>query len=150
METRDLATWLVEEHHRAQELTALLHDQVQGVPRSGQDQWLIGLRGRFDHLRAHLQRHMALEERDGYLAAMVEERPTLAGEAERLRHEHRELTKVMTGIHQALQEAAANEGLVLRDCCARIASLLSYIEQHEARENALVLSAVTHDLGTND
>ena len=147
METRDYANWLQQEHQRAAELAAVLREKVGCIPQGGFEQWLAELRDRFDHLRAHLQKHMALEERGGYLTAVLEQRPTLSGAVELLRNEHRELTRIMNGIHQTLHEVAPQDTLMIRDSCVRIQNLLSYVEHHEARENSLVLSVFTEDLG---
>jgi hypothetical protein len=38
----------------------------------------------------------------------------------------------------------------MRDCCARIENLLSYIEHHDNEETLMVTSAFTRDLGAND
>ncbi len=148
METKDFANWLKEEHQRAGELAGVLREKVCCVPRTGHENWLGELREDFDHLRAHLQKHMALEERDGYLPTVLEHRPTLSGEVDQLRNEHRELARLMDGIHQALHEVQTADGLIIRDCCSRIGNFLGYIEQHESRENALVLSVFTNDIGT--
>ncbi len=149
MDTKDFANWLQQEHARAGELATVLRERIARVPVEGLDRWLVELRDRFDHLRAHLQKHMALKERGGYLASVLERRPALAADVEGLKSEHRELTRVMNGIHQVLHELKASDPLLIRDTCARIQSLLGYVEQHEARENALALSAITKENETD-
>ena len=147
MDTKDYANWLKQEHQRASELAGVLREKVTCIPRGGFERWLVELRDRFDHLRAHLQKHMALEERGGYLTAVLEQRPTLSDAVGRLRNEHRELGRIMNGIHQTLHETAPQDTLMIRDTCARIQNLLGYVEHHEGRENSLVLSVFTEDIG---
>jgi hypothetical protein len=150
METAENVRWLREAQQRAGDLRAALRQRVATVPRSGCEQWFDELRDRFEHLRAHVQKHMALEECGGYLVAVLEHRPTLYSKVDRLRSEHRQLARVMDGIHQALRETKATDPLLVTDSCARIQQLLSYLEQHESHENLMVLSVFTEDVGLSD
>ena len=43
---------------------------------------------------------MALEESDGYMASVLERRPTLAPQVDELKHEHAELARIMDGVHR--------------------------------------------------
>jgi hypothetical protein len=95
-------------------------------------------------------KHMALEESDGYMSAVRECRPALANEVERLKREHSEMMKIMDSIHGALHDLSPDDRLLMRDCCARIENLLSYIEHHDNEETLMVTSAFTRDLGAND
>jgi hemerythrin-like domain-containing protein len=74
----------------------------------------------------------------------------LGREVERLAHEHGELQAIMDRIHEELDALKPEDHLLIRDCCTRIQSLLSYIEHHENAENLLVLSAFTDDLGDTE
>ncbi len=150
MATRDFGKWMREEHAKVAELSGKLRRKVAAVPRSGFEIWLGELRREFEHLRAHHSRHMAYEEEGGYLAPVLERRPTLSMEVERLRSEHAQLGRIMTALHATLAELSADDRLLLRDCCSRIGMLLSYIEEHEGRENLIVLSVFTNDIGTKD
>ena len=74
----------------------------------------------------------------------------LAEEVSQLGHEHGEMIRIMDAIYTLLRESSAEDRLVIRDCCARIQDLLTYVEQHEQRENMLVLTVFTQDLGELD
>ena len=97
-----------------------------------------------------MTKHMALEERDGYMLPVVEHRPALSREVERLAHEHREFTLIMEIIHRTLSELGPDDQLIIRDCCHRIHDFLLYVEHHKNEENLMVLSVFTDDIGTKD
>lgn len=150
MKTKDLARWMREEHEKVHLLAETLQEKVAIVPRSNQGRWIQDARQAFDHLRAHMIKHMALEEQDGYMLCVVEQRPALASEVERLADEHAALAHVMDGIHQELHDLRPDNHLLILDCCRRIQNLLQYLERHEKDENLLVMTAFTNDLGTKD
>ncbi len=149
MKTREVAAWMRVEHEKVQDLANILRENVAVVPRANLAVWIEDVQSRFEHFRAHLIKHQALEEHDGYLATVVERRPALSPEVDRLQHEHRELSRVMNGIHEAVKALAPQDRLLVRDCCNRIESLLCYIERHDELENNLVTFAFTQDLGEN-
>jgi hemerythrin-like domain-containing protein len=150
MTARELALWLREEHGKLAELAASLLKKTAVVPRARQQQWIDDARGAFDHFRAHMARHMSLEEHEGYMLPAVELRPALSREVERLAHEHGEIRRMLDRIHEDLGTLAPDDALLIRDGCRRIQNLLQYIEHHEKDENLLVMSAYGEDLGTED
>lgn len=150
MTTHDLADWMRREHEKVQDLSNTLRQKVAYVPRANLRGWIAEVQDRFDHFRAHVTKHMALEEQDGYLVTVTERRPALAPEVERLWHEHAEMSRIMDAIHRAVHELTPEDRLLVRDCCARIGHLLSYVEHHEDLENNLVSIAFTQDIGTKD
>lgn len=150
MTPRQLANWVQEEHENVQDVASRLQEKVAIVPRSNQGRWIQEARQAFDHLRAHMIKHMALEEQDGYMLAVVDQRPWLSNEVERLAREHRELARITDEIHQTFQSLRPEDHLLILDCCRRVQNLLSYLEHHEKEENLLLLSAFTNDIGTKD
>lgn len=148
MEPQELAQWLQKEHERVEDLARLLRTELAAIPRTNVDQWLTGLRDRFEHIRAHYQKHMALEEHEGYLTEVLERRPTLSADVGRLQHEHGELANVMDGIHHVLKALQADDRLLIRDCCRRIEGFLVELERHDGDENLLVLSVFARDIGS--
>lgn len=150
MNAKELSKWIHDEHGKVMDLTERLHEKVAVRPRANQDRWLREVRTQFEHLRAHMVKHMALEEQDGYMVAVSEQRPVLSREIDRLAHEHRELTQIMERIQRELAEVSPEDQLLILDCCRRIQNLLNYLEHHERDENLLILSAFTEDIGTKD
>lgn len=150
MEPQDLARWMQTEHKKVEVLMQDLREKIAAVPRTNAGQWLDELRDRFEHARAHFQKHMALEEHEGYLTDVLEQRPTLSDGVDRLKHEHAELTRIMDDIYQTLRRINPTDRLLIQDSCQRIEFFLTCAERHEAEENRLVLSVFTRDIGTRD
>lgn len=150
MESQELVRWMRQEHRKVEDIARELRERVAGVPRTGLDGWIGGLRQQFEHIRAHLHKHVALEEHDGYMAEVLVRRPMLSNEIDRLQHEHTEFARLMDGIRQAIENLTPADRLLIRDCCQRINDFLSYIEHHEAHENLIAVAVFTHDIGTED
>ena len=150
MNTHELAVKLRAEHDAVETLSDHLRECVSVVPRANLGDWISELRLRFEHLRAHLTKHMALEEHDGYMKTVVEIRPTLSPEVDRLQHEHEEIGQIMASVHEAVEALKPVDRLLVRDCCRRIDNLLHYIEHHESDENLLLITSLTTDIGGHD
>lgn len=150
MTTDDFVVRVRREHDRVNELSDQLRQKVAVVPRSGTAPWLASVRECFEHFRAHMYKHMALEERDGYMDAVVTRRPTLSPHVDRLRHEHVQFCRILDGLHTSFESLQPEERLLALDCCRRVEALLGYIQRHEDDENTLVGYAFTQDVGTTD
>lgn len=150
MKTDDMAQWMLEEHVKVDQLARLLREKVAGVPSYNLEHWIPEIRQQFEKFRAHMMRHVALEEQDGYLAPVVERRPGLAVEVERLQHEHADMAYIMDDIWNTLKRVEPDNLLLVRDICNRINDLLSYIAHHDKDENLLVMFTITQDIGTKD
>lgn len=148
--TAELARWLHEEHDKVDGMSRNLRQMVSVVPRLNREAWIFRLQADFEHLRAHLTRHMALEERDGYFACVRERRPGLEVEVARLEHEHYEIGRIMDGISEAIRRLTNCDVLLLRDACTRITELLNYVAHHEKDEQMLATYVFTQDIGTKD
>jgi hemerythrin-like domain-containing protein len=150
MKPDDLAAWMREEHDRVHDLRDKLTEKTATMPRINVDEWLKEVRDRFEHLRAHLIQHMGLEEHDGYLNSVLELRPTLAPQVEKLNREHKELRSIMDSIFRDLQQVGVGDNLLIMDLSWRISQFLSYITHHEEHEQLLVTYAFTQEIGTKD
>jgi iron-sulfur cluster repair protein YtfE (RIC family) len=146
----ELGLWIRDEHSKVMNLSNRLRERTAVVPRANLAAWIAEVRERFEHFRAHMTRHMALEEREGYLPIVLQRRPGLAPQLERIQHEHQEFLRLMDGIHGALSDTGPDDRLLVRDSCRRIEDLLSYVEHHEELENNLLLSVCVEDIGTKD
>jgi hemerythrin-like domain-containing protein len=150
MRPDDLAAWMREEHDKVHDLRDKLTQKTASVPRINVDEWLKEVRERFEHLRAHLIRHMGLEEHEGYLNSVLELRPAFAPQVDKLNREHKELRRIMDSIYRDLQQVGADDHLVIMDLSWRISQFLSYITHHEEHEQLLVTYAFTQEIGTKD
>lgn len=150
MKAQELARWMRDEHEVVKTLSQRVMEKVAIAPQANQQRWIEEVRESFDHLRAHLVKHFALEEQDGYLVAAVQRRPSLSHEVDRLAHEHAEMVRMLDDVHRAVHLLKPEDSLLIRDCCHRIQNFLQYVEHHESDENFLVISAFTEDIGGND
>lgn len=150
MKPRDIAHWISEEHAHVQEQMYALRRKLAVPPINGRAAWLPELRGTFQQLTVHLNRHMSLEETDGYMREIVSVRPTLTKEVDGLLHQHTEMKRLMTQIEQALEELAPADELLIRHAIARVGMLLAYVEQHKKEEEHLVMAVFTNDIGVGD
>ena len=146
----ELAAWMREEHRVVEELAGVLSQRVAHVPRANQQRWIEAAREAFEHFRAHMTKHIAMEERDGYMSAVVEIRPRLSDEVERLKREHRQILRLLNAVHDLCEDVGPEDSLIIRDVCHRVQDILRYVEHHNQSENVLVLSAFHDDIGTHD
>lgn len=144
MKPQDLAGWLQDERNKVDELIYLVRRHLAVPPPRGRAKWIPEARECFRRLVEHLKKHMALEEVDGYLRDVRAQHPRLSSEVDRLQHEHDELGRLMDQNQAALDELRPEDNLLIRSCCVRIATLLSYIEHHEEQEQRLVLHLYGH------
>lgn len=147
MKPQDLTKWLQDERNKVDELIYLVRKHLAVPPPSGRAKWIPEACECFRRLSEHLKKHMMLEEANGYLRDVQTRRPTLAHEVERLQREHDELGRLMDQVQAALEELRPDDNLLTRSCCVRIATLLSYVEQHEEQEQRLVLHVYCQDIG---
>jgi hemerythrin-like domain-containing protein len=142
---------LAKEHAVLRRLMTELRGICTESPKTGVFAWVDRLRDRFEHFEAHYIRHMALEEKEGYLAPVLNEaRPTLDKEIARLQAEHPQFITMMASIRAQMLKLAPSDALLIRDLCARLAQLLGYIEQHEQEEDLLLIDGVNRDIGVKD
>jgi hemerythrin-like domain-containing protein len=146
----DIARWMREQHAKVEAVLAKLNGRVAAIPRANVGPWIEALRDEFERFRAHLQKHFALEEEGGYLTSVLQIRPTLHGEVDRLMAEHREISQLMTSIFDEVSRLQGDLPLHMRDACARIQNLIGILEQHEDHENMLVSHVFTQDIGSHD
>jgi iron-sulfur cluster repair protein YtfE (RIC family) len=148
MKPQDLAGWLQDERNKVDELIYLVRKHLAVPPPSSREKWIPEARECFRRLSEHLKKHMALEEADGYLREVRARHPKLSNEVDRLQHEHDELGRLMDQVQIALDELRCEDNLLIRSCCVRISTLLSYVEQHEEQEQRLVLHLFGQDLNS--
>ncbi|MCG3132869.1 MAG: hypothetical protein FLDDKLPJ_03735 [Phycisphaerae bacterium] len=148
--TVDLAERIRREHHKVEEFAVRLHQRIAERPRDNFGPWLRHVEEAFERFRAHLLQHMALEEREGYLTAVVERRPGWSRRVDRLRTEHRQFETLLRELHLRLGQLRPEDHLLVLDWSDRVVALLSYVRHHENEENDLVEWVFTEDVGAKD
>ncbi len=150
MTPKELADWLTQEHEMVDALAATLSERVALVPRANEQAWIDGVRKAFEHFRAHMTKHIALEEHGGYMEPVLDQRAALAPQVARLKHEHKEIVTLMNATNTLLEDLQPHDYLIMRDICHRVQDILRYVDHHRQTENMLLLSAFTDEIGTKD
>jgi hemerythrin-like domain-containing protein len=143
----DVGSRLQEEHRALVQLSQVLKEHIAGMPSVNIGPWLNGLRIAFDRLHAHIQRCIAMKEKDGYLETILKERPTLAQQVEAIKAEHGQLLRMSEGIRNDLAATRPEDRVLVADACARVQRFMAIVAQHEQRENMIVMFAFNQDLG---
>lgn len=95
----------------------------------------------------HLKRMLELEERDGYLAVVLEEKPNLDGRIKRLKQEHREFQKRLEDLGPEISSLTVLPEDQFEYVCSQIAELLDRVDQHDVAEIELIQDTLMHDEG---
>lgn len=103
-------------------------------------------------LRDQLALHFALEEAYGYFDDPADVAPRLAYEADRLRNEHRRLYCHLSDLVERA-ETMLEEGhhaMLATSIPGQFILFDAALENHEHRENELLMSLLDDDIGTGD
>jgi hypothetical protein len=138
---------LQEEHRALLKLCQVVKAHIASQPQVDLGTWLDGLRVAFERLHAHVERCLDMKARDGYLATILQERPTFARRVAAIQAEQGQLLRMSESIRQDLAATKADEGLVVADLCARVERFITVVGQHEQRESLIVLFAFNQDIG---
>jgi len=150
MSPEELAKWMQNEHTALMELNKVLRQHIAAIPEVGLGDWIRGLSAGFDRLRAHLARHFAAKEADGYLTLVVEHRPTLSKDVEQIRREHDEIIELAEHIQRDLSAARPETRLLVADVCARVQRFMAVVAGHDEREAMITMLACNLDIGGTD
>ena len=138
---------VMEKQQRLQELLLLISEAISKPSATEVVCWFETLRARFERLRAHLHLMTALEEQGGFLAPVMERRPTLAPQVELIQAKHHEQLVLANEIHNALQRLSPEDRLDLEECQRRIRLLISDVRYWGEAKALLVTSVFCRDLG---
>lgn len=103
-------------------------------------------------LRDRLATHFALEEAFGYFEDAIEVAPQLSRQADELRNEHRTLFLDLCDLVEVAERLLYRETTagVAKRLAARFREFRRSLEEHESRENGLILDSLDCDLGVGD
>jgi hemerythrin-like domain-containing protein len=135
------------EHKALVQLSQMVRGHIAAMPGLNVAAWLEGLRVAFDRLHAHIERCIQMKEKDGYLRVIVREHPALARQIEAVQNEHGQVLRLGDGIRNDLATARPEDRLLVSDLCARVQRFMAVVDQHEQRENMIVLFACNQDFG---
>jgi hemerythrin-like domain-containing protein len=97
--------------------------------------------------QSHFERLMELEERDGYMAIVVEKHPHLNKAVEALRAEHDEFRGEITRLVQSLASVAPTDQNTLNGVCEQATALLKKVDEHNKKEADIFQEAFEREEG---
>ena len=124
----------------------LLHHMIRGlqstaawrVQEPDASRKLSTLRFVSQSFQRHLERLLALEEYDGYMALIADAAPRLGRSIDALREEHDYFRTEARRIVQQLERLPATDLPALGQVCDELFALVGGIEKHNEREMALI------------
>ena len=96
-------------------------------------------------VQKHIAEHFRFEEQNGYMNAVRKREPQRERTVEKLREEHRELSR---SLNELVGDADPAKGTVFLQ--ARIRSWIEQVRGHEGRENRLVQEVFNRDTWAED
>lgn len=95
----------------------------------------------------HLERLMDIEESDGYLGRVVEEKPNLYVKLERLASDHKNFRERAQQLPPMLDRLHEWQGEEFDEACSEIRALLDEVDRHDHDEVRLLQEALSCDEG---
>jgi hypothetical protein len=95
----------------------------------------------------HLERLLALEEYDGYLAEVAAASPWLSRRVDGLRGEHEGLRQATRRVVHGLEQMSPPDPAGFVGLCVEVAALLERVEDHGRREMSLLQETFDRDIG---
>jgi len=146
---RDIAKRAYAEHqallHQCREMIAFLDQGVFGSDKEWADQCMA----LFGPFFGHLRKHFSVEETGGFMTPVLEVRPTLHPQIEKLKQEHVDMIGKGCMIIERLR-GAGDADWRMEDVHSHILSLLDALQKHEQTENQLLVMAFGVDIGPGD
>lgn len=139
----------LEEHQAVREKRQEILDFLEERTFDSDEEWAVACMDVFRPFFEHLRQHFNLEETGGFMKPVLEVRPTLHPQIEKLKQEHVEMLEAGNLVLKCL-DGQPNVDWTLEDVCSRILNLLDVLEEHEEAENRLLVTAFHTDLGSGD
>ena len=147
---REMAAWMQDQHKSLLDLTRTIREHIVSQPGVQCPDWLSGLREGFKRLRSHLSAAYDAKQSGGYLTHVLEVRPTLAPQVEKIRHEHDEILRMAEWIDRELDELTCKDRLLIADAGARIQRFMAVTAQHNQQEAMITMLVFNQDFGGID
>jgi hypothetical protein len=117
------------------------------VPGPDASRKLSTLRFVSQSFQRHLEHLLTLEEFDGYMDVVKTAAPRLGRLTEALKSEHDAFRGRTRMLVQRLERLPATEVKTLDGLCGELLDLLTRVEEHNAKETALIQEAIHQDDG---
>jgi hemerythrin-like domain-containing protein len=117
------------------------------VPGPDASRKLSTLRFVAQSFQRHLEHLLTLEEYDGYMDLVLTSAPRLGRLTEALKAEHDVFRRETRQFVQRLERLPATDVRALDEVCGDLLGLLNKVEEHNAKETALIQEAMDQDEG---
>lgn len=142
MEANTIAEQVKIEYEILKHITTALHVSLDWETRSiGLSHKLSSVLFVAQALQRHLDRQMALEECDGYMAVVEECHPAWCDQIAKLKDEHRQIREAMNRIISHLQSVSPSDEIAFEDACGEVRALLRQLSEHGKKEVDLLQEA---------
>lgn len=136
------------EHRALRHIKAALRVTLDWkVPEVGVPRKMSSVRFTLQSFRRHLERLMTLEEEDGYLEVVGENKPHWSPRIESLRAEHDQFRAELRDIEPELEAMPVQDQDRFSRACDKLIALLHRVDSHDAKETDLLQEAFTLDEG---
>src|SRR5262249_49880151 len=98
-------------------------------------------------LQRHLDHLWGLEERDGYMDAVLTLSPHLSKRVNALKREHEEFRRTVPGIVDRLDQVSSTDPTTLAAVWDELFALLQKLDEHSRKETGLLLEAFEREGG---
>jgi hypothetical protein len=98
-------------------------------------------------LQRHIKHLTGLEEKDGYMSAILESHPELTDEVEALRQEHGQFRKSLNRILARLRVVQPTDNSTLAKISEDMLALLKTLDEHSHKETGLIQHSLLKDEG---
>jgi len=95
----------------------------------------------------HLERMMDLEEYDGYMEAVRQQKPNLEPRVQRLQQQHDEFRELIEDLRPEVSALTALPSARAQVVCHRLVDFLNRVDQHDVEEIELLQLALVCDEG---
>ncbi len=140
----------LEEHRKLKREIEILKLRLDAPLQDAPAKWMAHC---VDHLRefeALLHKNMDMQENEGFLIMVRENRPTLGPRADALQAEHGTIRRQCAELREEFKKYADPTPDEMNHVRKMAGKLLEVLSLHEAEEIKLVQEAFTLDLGTGD
>ena len=152
--TEDWRERILDDHRALSQAVAAIRRSIDrprpGVGQPGAHTWASQLSQELVDFHDQLCRHFRYEEQSGIMEELMASHPRASGQVDTLVEEHAAMLAESRGVIAALlaySEDRAELGIGLR---RRMTAMLDRFEEHERRENSLIMDLALSDLGLGD
>ena len=145
---------ILDDHRALDQAVAAIRRSIERprpeIGQPGAHAWASELSQGLVDLHDQLCRHFRYEEQSGMMEDLMASHPRASGQVDTLVEEHVAMLAESRGVIAALlsySEDQAELGIGLR---RRMTAMLDRLEEHERRENSLVMDLAFSDLGLGD